>query len=162
MPKRAKVPDFTGILNGHTSLVVARVGDILAGGDPTRFALMAACRHGLRCAFIECGHRYDVADAAADRLVLAALNRIGARWPRWAEGQPEYTQFGFSPIERRRCIHCHGDLPEGHRKFCSELCGDAFQHRIARLQMDAEAKAAASAKAIARAAARRNKAGAHA
>ena len=110
------------ILNGSKAVVVDRIAGILRTGDPTKFALMAACRHGLRQAFIECGHSWALTDWAAERVVLGALNQVGARWPRWIEGQPEYTQDGFTPTERTRCTRCGGALPEGHRLYCSPVC----------------------------------------
>ncbi|MGE0749345.1 MAG: hypothetical protein AB7K64_02045 [Variibacter sp.] len=67
-----------------------------------------------------------MADAIAADTVHAALNRLGARRPTWREGQPEWTQDGALPIERETCLHCRKPLPEGHWRFCSRVCGLAY------------------------------------
>jgi hypothetical protein len=30
------------------------------------------------------------------------------------------------PIERDTCLRCRKPLPEGHRRFCSHVCGSAY------------------------------------
>jgi hypothetical protein len=74
-------------------------------------------------------------------IVDAAFKRIGARRPSWQQGQPEWAQEGFSPISRTRCVRCGTKLPEGHWKFCSQLCGQAHFDNQSRIQAAAEGEA---------------------
>lgn len=113
-------------------------------GAPSHFTYEASCRHGLRSSLCLQGWDWQDADAIAAEIVAAALNRIGARRPTWNEGQPEWTQPGILALARSRCIRCGTKLPEGHFKFCSDLCGTAFNQAKAR-QLDAEGSRARDA-----------------
>ncbi|MBL0934244.1 MAG: hypothetical protein IBJ07_05795 [Rhizobiaceae bacterium] len=113
--------------------LVDTVATILKTGDPTPFAFEATCRHALRSKLCLEGWKWHEADSLSVEIVTTALNRIGARRPTWAEGQPEYVQNGAGAlIERTRCIRCHKPLPEGHFKFCSFLCGQSHREIIGR------------------------------
>ncbi|GAB4352978.1 MAG: hypothetical protein Kow0026_10750 [Oricola sp.] len=94
--------------------------------EPTPFAIEGPARHGIRAALCLQGWRWAEADAIAAEIVAAALNIVGAKRPTWEQGQPEWTQPGALPILRERCIRCRKPLPEGHYKFCSKMCGDAY------------------------------------
>lgn len=108
--------------------IIAAVAHVLDHGEPTKFALEAACRSGIRSRLCLQGWPWQPADARAAAIVDEALRRIGATRPRWIEGQPEYVQFGFAAYERTRCLQCGWTLPEGHHKFCGPRCANAF-HR---------------------------------
>ena len=110
--------------------LVAKVAGILANGEPTKFAREAACRHALRSAFVLAGWQWSQADDVAAEIVAAAFRQLGVQRPTWKEGQPEFTQDGFAPILRTRCVHCGGRLPEEDRKFCSEICSKVHHYRL--------------------------------
>jgi hypothetical protein len=101
---------------------VARIAPLLKSGEPTPFAFEASCRHDLRAEMCLTGIPWARANATAAEIVAEALAAIGARRPSWNEGQPRWTQEGWSPIERTRCVTCGGRLPEGHRLYCSAQC----------------------------------------
>jgi hypothetical protein len=120
--------------------MVRRVAEILDDPDaPSRFTHEGACRHGLRSAFCLAGAKWEVADTMAASIVSAALASIGARRPTWWEGQPEWTQDGFVPVERTTCVVCAGPLPEDERslsfprKYCSRGCKAVAQHQRAKI-----------------------------
>lgn len=95
---------------------------ILKQGEASKYEFEAFCRHDLRSRLCLEGWRWSEADTAAADVVGTALNRIGAERPTWKQGQPEYTQEGFAPIERTRCVSCGDNLPEENRLFCSRTC----------------------------------------
>ncbi len=115
------------ILNGSRATVVNRVARILETGEPTKFALMATCRHGLRVAFIGAGNSWATSNSNASRIVLVALAKIGAKWPRWDEGQPGYTEPGVLPIKQFYCARCGRRLDGGY-KYCSLTCKRAVRN----------------------------------
>ncbi|EAQ35763.1 hypothetical protein NB311A_05083 [Nitrobacter sp. Nb-311A] len=147
-----KLPDFPAIRiapkkkrfkvnKDRRAHIVRVVTSILAGGEPTRFAFEATCRHAVRSRLCLNGWSWAAADDLAADVVKDALRRLGARRPTWKEGQPEWAQDGFAPILRTRCIRCHRTL-EGERwKFCSELCDQSHRALIYRIR-DAEQLAA--------------------
>jgi hypothetical protein len=116
--------------NERTKRLIAATASILQRGEPTRFALMATCRHGLRVVMILNGASWKHADAMALQLVLAALAHLGATWPRWAEGQPEYTQEGVIKSWHTRCANCGHRLPDDHTRWCSDGCAKLWHNRI--------------------------------
>jgi hypothetical protein len=122
--------------------IVDIVAVILRWQEPTPFAGDGACRHGIRAALCLQGWSWTLADVTAADIVRSALARIGARRPTWAMGQPEWTQPGILMIARTRCTRCGVDLPEGHRRFCSTLCGAAYRGAIARRDADEATQAA--------------------
>ena len=115
-------------------------------GAPSRFAFEGACRHGVRAGLCLDGWPWHDADRAAEDVVSRALAMIGATRPTWKEGQPEWTQDGHAPIERESCIRCRKPLPEGHWKFCSELCTSAFHADQSRRRRGEELNAYARAR----------------
>ncbi|MGM0561060.1 MAG: hypothetical protein ACQETX_08345 [Pseudomonadota bacterium] len=118
--------------------LVSNVVDILEQGEPTRFAYEADCRHAVRAKLCLKGWSWKEADEAACDIVATALRRLGVTRPTWKAGQPEYTQDGHSPIERTRCKRCHRQLPDGHYKWCSNLCVQAEKVRQLRIQEGSE------------------------
>lgn len=121
--------------------MVRVVASILATGEPTPFALEATCRHALRSRLCLRGWGWAAADAMAAGIVADALKRMGAVRPTWKQGQPEWTTEGFAPIQRTRCVRCHTPLPEGHTKFCSQLCGQAHFDNQVRIEAAAAGEA---------------------
>ena len=127
--------------------LVERVAKIMreardTGEAATLMSLEAPIRHGLRSKLCLAGWGWQEADDIARDIVDGALRHVGARRPTWAEGQPEWGQQGAGAlIERTRCVRCHVRLPEGHTKFCSDLCASAHHMRIARRQQATEARA---------------------
>lgn len=128
--------------------IVDKVANILASGEPTRFAGEGACRHGIRSALCLRSWSWPLADVIARDIVSAALSQIGAERPTWKQGQPEYTQDGHNPIERTRCRHCGRDLPEhgpAHMIFCSPRCRSAWHSAVFKRFRQAELAAAREA-----------------
>jgi hypothetical protein len=102
---------------------------VLSSGYPTKFVYEGAVRTGVRRQLCLDGWPWADADSAAAGVVETALRRVGAKRPTWKEGQPAYTEDGFAPIERTRCIHCSGPIPEGRRAsalYCSVMCKNRF------------------------------------
>jgi hypothetical protein len=113
-----------------------------SGAAATLLNFEGPCRHGLRSRLTLEGWGWQDADDMAADIVATALRQIGAQRPTWAEGQPEWAQQGAGAlIERTRCIRCHSPLPEGHFKFCCELCASAHQVAIGRMRDADERKA---------------------
>lgn len=123
---------------GHMVRVVA---DILRGGEPTKFAFEATCRHRIRAALCLKGWGWQEADDTARDIVAAALRQAGAVRPTWKEGQPEYTQEGHVPVERTRCIRCNKPLEGWQRKFCGSLCANAYHMALAAVRTAEETSA---------------------
>lgn len=121
--KRRKLP------RERRRVLIGRVLDVMRVGLPTYFAFEGSCRAGLRSEFCLQGYAWAEADATAMDIVATALRFLGAQRPTWQQGQPEWTEDGFSPIERTRCVHCGGSLPEGHTKFCDSVCSIAHRRQ---------------------------------
>lgn len=119
------------VSHDKTGAIRNRIAAIMEEAEPTPFAAEGPCRAGVRSSLCLQGWDWTPADTIAAEIVAAALNMVGARRPTWYEGQPEYTQPGALPIERDNCINCRKPLPEGHWKFCSKPCGDAYHGRLA-------------------------------
>lgn len=99
---------------------------LLRTGQPTHFAFEGPCRYGMRASLCLQGWSWSDADTAAADVVAAALAQIGAVRPTYQQAQPEWTEEGFSPIERTRCRNCAGKLSgREDRKsalYCSDVC----------------------------------------
>jgi hypothetical protein len=64
---------------------------------------------------------WPLADVVAQIIVRRALRRIGARRPRWHEGQREYTRIE----SRATCAHCERPITRESFQtvtYCSETC----------------------------------------
>jgi len=98
------------------------------------FAREAASRHGLRISFILEGRRWQIADAA--EIVAMALRIIGARRPTWYQGQPAYTEEGYSPRLRTHCRRCRKPVQNQFTaqglelSFCSNACRVATRRNV--------------------------------
>jgi hypothetical protein len=124
--KAAKQPALRQLAKDRFDRLVSSVATILKTGEPTVFEHEGSCRHGLRSALCLDGWSWEDADAAARGVVSKAYVVIGATRPTWQQGQPEWTQDGFSPVERTYCAHCRKHLPESeggqNRIYCSRNC----------------------------------------
>jgi endogenous inhibitor of DNA gyrase (YacG/DUF329 family) len=116
--------------------IVADVARILDAGRSSKFEFEAACRTGLRSGFCLEGRTWKFADAYAAAIVKEALRKLGAERPTWWQGQPEWTQDGFAPIDYYYCQRCGKPIPEDRKptagqalKFCSKLCSDVVAAR---------------------------------
>ena len=110
------------VAKGRRAELVRVLAAIMREAEPTYFALEGPLRHAIRSAFCEAGSSWAVADASAADLVGEALRSIGAKRPRWEEGQPEWTQPGAVAVHRDRCIRCHKPLDGMQRLYCSQHC----------------------------------------
>lgn len=98
-----------------------------AGATATLFGLEGPLRQGIRSDLCREGWNWHDADQMAREMLAECFRRTGANRPGWEEGQLEWTVHAGTLIERTRCARCHGPLPDGHYKFCSNLCG--LSHR---------------------------------
>jgi hypothetical protein len=137
----APLPKVVRITRDRRRHIVRTVAAILATAEPTPFALEASCRHAIRSRLCLRGWTWAKSDDMAADIVRDALKRVGAQRPTWLQGQPEWANEGFAPILRTRCIRCSARLPEGHWKFCSQLCGQAHFHNQSRIQAATEGEA---------------------
>lgn len=126
---------------------VRRIASVLKTYEISPFQFEAACTHGLRSTLCYRGWPFQEAQTEAHKLVQAALDLIGARRPSWEMGQPEYVHPGL--VERTRCARCARPLPEGHRLWCSSVCGDAARHAHYRADQEDELDGARAVAAIA-------------
>lgn len=126
-------------LAGELASVIRLAFEAGAVGSP--LGLEGPLRHGIRSNLCLLGWRWPDADAMARELIEEALRRLRAVRPTWKEGQPEWVIEAGTLIARTRCINCHKPLPEGHHKFCGELCGDAHSERVARRRNASEDRA---------------------
>lgn len=118
----------------HRQLVNDAV-TIMRRWEMSPFEYEASCRNGLRAGLCLRGWRWADADHAAAEIVDAALRRIGAVRPTWQQGQPEWTQDGFSPVDRTFCAfsECDRRIPQERLetrggydvKYCSRECAGA-------------------------------------
>jgi hypothetical protein len=92
------------------------------------FAYEGPFRHVMRRALVMRGWRWQPADEAAQLVLAVSFQLLRAERPSWEEGQPDWTRTGPF-IQRTRCVNCRRKLPEGHWKFCSELCASSWHHR---------------------------------
>ena len=144
---KAKPAQRRKLNRGKHKHLVERVAAFMSqekadGRAPTLFTYEASIRHGIRAGLCLEGWGWADADQAAADVVATALRQAGAQRPTWAEGQPEYVQLGAGAlIERTRCVTCKGTLPEGHRKFCSDVCNSVHHLRVYAMQAAQEAEA---------------------
>ncbi len=132
--------------------IIAAIVRILDCGRSSKFEYEAAAHHGLRSGLCLEGQQWAAADKSADEIVKEALHRIGATRPTWWQGQPEWTQFAFAPIDRFFCERCGSLIPEDRTstgrnpvRFYSSLCSRAAKstrHWRMRARMTAAERAA--------------------
>lgn len=134
-PEPKVKPKLRRINKDRRRHLVETVATFLKTGEASKFEFEAPCRHALRKAFIlGGGWGWAEADILANEIVQAALRQIGAQRPSWAEGQPDWAQNGSgAQIARTLCIRCGTRLPEGHTKFCSDLCAGAHHMAVSRI-----------------------------
>lgn len=100
------------------------------GRTPSKLNHEAAVRTGIRTSLCRQGWAWSDADDMARDIVVAALNRIGAKRPTWLEGQPAHFQDGAS-VPRERCLCCGATLlGEIGVSFCSRGCRRRWTLRI--------------------------------
>jgi hypothetical protein len=128
------VPKVVRINKDRRAHIVRVVAEVLARAEPTAFAFEAVCRYAIRSRLCLAGWRWADADDMPAGIVAAALKKVGAQRPTWKQGQQEWTQDGYGPIERTRCVRCNGRLPEGCWKFCCHPCAVNHHHRLEFLQ----------------------------
>lgn len=112
-----------------------------AGATGSLFGLEGPLRHAIRSDLCLQGWRWKDADAMAREMMDEAFRAVRATRPTWNEGQPEWTIPANTLIERTRCVRCGKPLPEGHHKFCSDLCASAHGKRLASIREADEARA---------------------
>lgn len=111
------------------------------GRIPTLLAYEGAHRHAVRAALCLQGWHWRIADTMAADVVWSVHMKLAAKRPSWNEGQPDWTIEAGTLIERTRCVRCHNDLPEGHHKFCSDLCRTSHHNRLWKIREADEDKA---------------------
>ncbi len=115
-----------------------------AGETGSLWGLEGPLRASIRADLCLQGWKWRDADELAREVVAAAHSRVGAKRPSWNEGQLEWTIESGTLIQRTRCVRCHKPLPEGHHKFCSDVCGSVYQSRLAHRHQMTEEQVAAS------------------
>lgn len=105
-----------------------------AGATATLFGLEGPLRAGIRADLCRQGWCWQDADDMAREMLDEAFRAVRATRPGWDEGQPEWTIHAGTLIERTRCARCHAPLPEGHHKFCSNVCAASYNQRFTRLK----------------------------
>lgn len=116
---------------GFRARLIDVTASVLRRGEPTVFAFEGAMRTGIRARLCLKGWGWDDADLAAEGVVAAALNMIGAERPDWREGQLDFVNDAGAKLDRVTCAHCGRRLPDGKWKFCSTQCTAAYHSNIA-------------------------------
>ncbi|MBL4918965.1 hypothetical protein [Szabonella alba] len=93
-----------------------------AGATASLWGLEGPLVHAIRSDLCLQGWGWVGADAMARDVLADVFRKVNAVRPTWREGQPDWTIPTNILIERTRCARCHGPLPEGRPKFCSDLC----------------------------------------
>jgi hypothetical protein len=119
LPPRTKQYKFRG---EQRRALIFKVAKQLRHGEPTAFARSAFLTHTLRTNLCLQGVGWTLAQFLAHDVVLQALRQIGARWPSWAEGQREYTAYGYNLRIDVCCWQCGDALPMDKKKFCCDAC----------------------------------------
>ncbi|WCR01913.1 hypothetical protein [Paracoccus saliphilus] len=112
-----------------------------AGATSSLFGLEGPLREGIRADLCRQGWHWQDADDMARELLEYAFRKVHAIRPSWEEGQREWAIHAGTLIERTRCIRCHTPLPEGHYKFCSNICGASHSQRLATRKRASDEKA---------------------
>lgn len=101
------------------------------GGIGSPFGLEGPLRQGIRSDLCLQGWRWADADLIALEMLDDTFREMRVARPDWDEGQLEWAIHAGTLIERTRCVRCHAPLPEGHFKFCSNICGASHHQRLA-------------------------------
>lgn len=109
-----------------------------AGDISSPFGLEGALWHSIRGDLCLQGWRWLDADRMAREMLSDAFSALKVERPDWKEGQLEWTIEAGTLIERTRCMRCHVPLPEGHYKFCSNLCGTNHSRTLSRQRQEYE------------------------
>lgn len=112
-----------------------------AGAVGSLFGLEGPLRHQIRSDLCLQGWEWKEADDMARELLGMAYMALRAKRPDWDEGQPEWAIATNILIERTRCVRCHAQLPEGHWKFCSDLCKSGHHVRNGAIRRASEDEA---------------------
>ncbi|MDB6179559.1 hypothetical protein PAF17_18980 [Paracoccus sp. Z330] len=112
-----------------------------AGATASLFGLEGPLRHGIRADLCLQGWPWTKADLMAREMLEDAFRVARAVRPSWEEGQQEWAIHAGTLIERTRCVRCHGPLPEGHYKFCSNNCAASHSRALGRLREAQEDRA---------------------
>jgi hypothetical protein len=131
---------------GRQGDLVREVADVIrlafeAGAIGSLWGLEGPLRASIRGELCLQGWTWETADLAARDVLAAAHRNVGAKRPTWNEGQREWVVAEGLLIERTRCVRCHKPLPEGHHKFCNELCARAYIKRVSRRRLSNETSA---------------------
>lgn len=131
---------------GRYSALVKELAGVIrlafeAGATGSLFGLEGPLRHGIRADLCLQGWAWAKADLMAREMLDDAFRAARAVRPSWEEGQREWTVHAGTLIERTRCVRCHGPLPEGHYKFCSNICAASHNQRLARRKAAQEDRA---------------------
>ncbi|QRZ15958.1 hypothetical protein JWJ88_13675 [Paracoccus methylovorus] len=109
-----------------------------AGATATLFGLEGPLRAGIRADLCRQGWRWQDADDMAREMLNEAFRAVRATRPGWDEGQPEWIIHAGTLIERTRCVRCHVPLPEGHFKFCGDVCKSSYHSNLSLLKSAGE------------------------
>jgi hypothetical protein len=112
-----------------------------AGATASLFGLEGPLRHGIRSDLCLQGWPWKLADLMAREMLEDAFRTVNATRPSWNEGQLEWTIEAGTLIDRTRCVRCHGPLPEGRPKFCSDLCKTSHHSDLSDLRAADEDRA---------------------
>lgn len=124
--RRLRFTDRHAAVRGMVALIRA---DWIGGETPTMLNHEGALVAILRAELCLRSLPWPLADHEAREAVREAVRAAGAKRPSWQEGQPEWTDGGVIRDTRTLCANCERPLPEGHKVFCSPMCGNAARAR---------------------------------
>lgn len=127
-PDKAKWPKLT---EARRERITGSAVAILRSGTFSKFEFEGPVLAGIRHSLCLEGWPFPAAEDAARLIVDRALSILGAVRPTWHQGQPDYGHEVI--MERTRCVHCLGKLPERRpafnggqlQRFCSVSCRKA-------------------------------------
>ncbi|MFJ1293253.1 hypothetical protein [Paracoccus yeei] len=102
----------------------------ISGETASVFGLEGPLRAGIRADLCRQGWRWRDADDEACSLLHEAFLTLRAERPNWEEGQASWAVSDDVLVSRTLCVNCGGALPEGHYKFCGDLCASAHHHAL--------------------------------
>jgi len=109
-----------------------------ARATATLLGLEGPLRHAIRSDLCLQSWGWAEADAMAREVLGDAFRKVGATRPTWNEGQRDWTVEAGTLIERTCCVRCHGPLPDGRPKFCSDLCKRSHYNHLGSLRAATE------------------------